>query len=52
MGHLHCMKNVENHWTWECWPKRERREIGKRNIIHFPLTDPIEVLLPPFHIKV
>jgi len=32
--------------------QREKDEIGERNIIHFPLINPSEGLLPPFHIKV
>jgi len=42
----------QEHWTRESWPQGERLEIGKRNIIQFPLMNPNEVLLPPFQIKV
>jgi len=42
----------QENWTRESWPNRERLEIGKINIIHFPLINPNEVLLPPFNIKV
>jgi len=42
----------QEHWTRESWPQRERLEIGKKNIIHFALINPNEVLLPPFRIKI
>lgn len=39
------------HFKKKDWPKREKWEIGSKNIIHESLVDRENILLPPLHIK-
>ena len=41
----------ENHWIRQHWPKKSNFKVGEKNILHGPLVDPKNVLLPPLHIK-
>ena len=44
-------RDRENHWIRQNWPKRSNFKVGEKNILHAPLVDPKNVLLPPLHVK-
>jgi len=41
----------QQHWVRDIWPKRENVRVGEKNILHVPLANPSNGLLPPLHIK-
>jgi len=41
----------QEHWVRDIWPKRENFRVGENNILHVPLVNLSNVLLPPLHIK-
>lgn len=39
------------HYTKECWPRREHYEPNYRNVMHAPIVNPRKIIFPPLHIK-
>ena len=44
-------RHDSNHYAVKVWPPRENPCVGTYNVKHQPLVDPIDVYLPPLHIK-
>ena len=44
-------RDTSNHWKRKQWPARKSITPGVRNVVHEPLVDAKNVLLPPLHIK-
>ena len=45
-------RDRKNHWIkCDCWPTRESRMLGQKNIINPVLVESSKILLPPLHIK-
>ncbi|GBP18527.1 hypothetical protein EVAR_12988_1 [Eumeta japonica] len=44
-------RDKKNHYVKKEWPKRDALIPGQRNVLHTPLINPEDVLLPPLHIK-
>lgn len=44
-------RNKAQHWIQKDWPVRETMTVGGKNVIHEPLVDRKDILLPPLHIK-
>lgn len=44
-------RDTSNHWKRKQWPARKSITSGVRNVVHEPLVDAKNVLLPPLHIK-
>jgi len=41
----------KEHWVRKEWPLRNSLNPGKKNVIHEPLVDRKNIILPPLHIK-
>lgn len=44
-------RDRRNHYVKTIWPSRKSYTPGEKNVLHEPLVDPNNVLLPPLHIK-
>ena len=44
-------RDDNNHYKIKQWPNRDEHKIGKHNVQHESLVDPLKVYLPPLHIK-
>ncbi len=44
-------RDCDAHYVKKVWPKRENFNPGSKNVLHEPLVDPKNILLPPLHIK-
>lgn len=44
-------RDDSNHYTRKQWPPRDEHTVGRYNVKHKSLVDPMKVYLPPLHIK-
>ena len=44
-------RDDSNHYKIKQWPSREEHTVGRYNVQHEALIDPLKVYLPPLHIK-